>query len=442
MSLFCSTRGAAPDLDFAGVVGAGLAIDGGLYVPKAWPNLPVPDKNLPYADFAAQFLAPLVGDSFSPQQLQQSLHAAYASFRHADIVPLRRLDENLWLLELFHGPTLAFKDIALQWLGQVFAALPASRRILVLGATSGDTGSAALAGCATSTGTTAVILYPQGRPSDVQRRQMTTLPGQHLHPIAIDGSFDDCQAIVKKLLNDADMHHAFALRAVNSINFARVAAQMVYYARVVAQIPQAHFVVPTGNFGNVYAAYAARRCGVALGGLHIASNANDALPRLLNDGVCAPQAVQATLSPSMDIQIPSNLERWLFEQTNRDSVALKNLMSQALRLPAHASKDFSATSISDAQTLAAMQHAASHYNVLLDPHTAVGYAAYLRAGDKTRPTVLLACAHPAKFAPTVYQATGQHAVLPPEIAEKLAGNEKIIALPAAFAAVKDYILAL
>ena len=325
---YISTRGQAPVRDFAGVLLAGLAEDGGLYVPEAWPRLSPADlrglRGLPYHELAARVLAPFVGSSIPFATLQAMCQEAYAGFGHPAVVPLVQLDACLWAQELFHGPTLAFKDVAMQLLGRMFAHVLAqqNQRVTIVGATSGDTGSAAIEACRDRPGIDVVILHPQGRTSEVQRRQMTTVDARNIANIAVDGTFDDCQDLVKAMFADEPFRRDLHLSAVNSINWARIAAQIPYYvaAALALGAPEREvaFSVPTGNFGNVLAAWAARRMGVPIARLVVASNRNDILARFLENNDMSIQGVEPSLSPSMDIQVSSNFERLLFELLDRD----------------------------------------------------------------------------------------------------------------------------
>ena len=319
---YISTRGQAPELDFADVLLAGLALDGGLYVPTEWPTLPSITSDMPYARVAEAVMAPYVGDSLGEGVLGRLCDDAYSTFRHSAVCPLTQLDTNEWLLELFHGPTLAFKDVALQLVGRMFDTVLSSRneRVTIVGATSGDTGSAAIDGVRGCANVDIAILYPFGRVSDVQRRQMTTVDAPNVHAIAVDGTFDDCQDLVKAMFADDTFRNDHRLSAVNSINWARVMAQIVYYVTATASLGGRglRFVVPTGNFGNVLAGWVAKQMGLPVEQLVVASNSNDILTRWLSTGAMTTAGVAPTLSPSMDIQVSSNTERLLFELNGRD----------------------------------------------------------------------------------------------------------------------------
>ena len=332
---YVSTRGHAPALGFCDALLAGLASDGGLYVPERWPELPAVAPHEPYARVAAGVVGAFAGDDLEPALLERLCQDAYADFRHPAICPLVQLDADEWLLELFHGPTLAFKDLALQLVGRLFEHVLTQRdeRITMLVATSGDTGSAAIAGLASCSRAEIVVLYPEGRVSDVQRRQMTTIPAANVHAVAVEGTFDDCQRIVKQLFGDVAFRERVGLAAANSINWARVAAQVAYYVWATQTLGGRGlaFAVPTGNFGNVLSGWVARACGLPVERLVIGSNSNDILPRLLADGRMEARAVVPTLSPSMDIQISSNLERLLFELYGRDPERTERELARSRR---------------------------------------------------------------------------------------------------------------
>jgi threonine synthase len=447
---YISTRGRAPALGFSDTLLAGLASDGGLYVPETWPQLPATRPGESYASVAAGVVGAFAGDELSPALLQRLCTDAYASFRHPAICPLAQLDADEWLLELFHGPTLAFKDLALQLVGRLFDHVLSERdqRITVLVATSGDTGSAAISGLASCSRAQIVVLYPEGRVSDVQRRQMTTVDASNVHAVAVESTFDDCQRIVKELFGDAELRERTGLAAMNSINWARIAAQVAYYAWATAALGDRAltFAVPTGNFGNVLSGWVARACGMPLERLVIGSNANDILPRLLESGRLETRGVVPTLSPSMDIQISSNLERLLFElfgrdpeRTTRELAAFTATGSLTLDATALAvvRELFEAVSLDDDATLDAMRAEYARSGTLLDPHTAVGLTAgRARKGGRNAPLVALATAHPAKFPEAVERATGVSPALPPALADLQDRPERSERVPADTAAVR------
>jgi threonine synthase len=436
---YISTRGAASAVSFADVLLGSLARDGGLYLPESWPRTGT--QTTDYQDVAFSTLRLFVGND-SKQHLNEDIAAAYASFDHPDIAPLVELQPGLYLLELFHGPTLAFKDIALQLLARLMARELEWRnaKATILVATSGDTGSAAIAAFGGLSRVEIFVLHPQGRVSEVQRRQMTTSAHANVHNIALEGTFDDAQALVKTLFADRDFARAHSLTAVNSINFIRIVAQSVYYVTASAKLGKpARFVVPTGNFGDIFAGEAAIRMGLTVAGLVAATNANDILKRALDIGVYAARDAQATLSPSMDIQVASNFERALFEASNRDCVWLSSAMEafareRTLTIPGYElaalRERYRAISISDEDTLTTMRDAHRRHGRLVDPHTAVGLAAASRISETDGfPTVVLATAHPAKFPETVARATGVVPPLPQRLEQSYLGRERYSALP-------------
>ena len=457
---YVSTRGVAPKVDFKGALLAGLASDGGLYVPESVPAFSPQHisrlASLSYAELAIEIMTPFVGDCFSADQLRTMVNAAYGTFRHAAIAPLVQLSAHHFVLELFHGPTLAFKDFALQLLGHLLEAslVADGARATILGATSGDTGSAAIAGCMGRKNLDIVILYPYGRTSDVQRRQMTTLNEKNIHALAVDGTFDDCQDMVKTMFSDAAYRAQHPLLAVNSINFARVLAQIVYYfyaaLRLGAPAQTIHFTVPTGNFGDIYAGYLARAMGLPIGKLVIATNRNDILARCVATGEYAMHGVHPSLSPSMDIEISSNFERLLFDLYGRDGTRLSRDMNdfratRSLKLNPSQHADlkavFAAHATNDDATLATIQRVYDTTGMLLDPHTACGVDASEHLALHGT-TVTLATAHPAKFPDAVRTATGITPPLPAHLADLYERAEKITPMARDVAALKAYIGAL
>ena len=459
---YVSTRGRAPALDFAGVTLAGLASDGGLYVPEAWPVLARDEiaalRGLPYAELAARIMRPFVGESLAPGRLRALTAQAYARFAHAAVTPLTQLDERHWLLELFHGPTLAFKDVALQLLGLLFEEFLAreNSRLTVVGATSGDTGSAAIDALAGREGIEIFMLHPAGRVSDVQRVQMTTVRAPNVHNIAVEGaSFDDAQAMVKRLFADSQVTARHRLGAVNSINWARLMAQVVYYFAAALQFgapeKKVAFSVPTGNFGDVFAGYAAARMGLPIERLVVVTNVNDILHRALSEGDYSVGEVTATAAPSMDIQISSNFERLLFDLGNRDGAALAAQMARfekarAIRLTAAqlgGARALFASVRADAGDMAsAMRWAWEQCGCeAIDPHTAIGlHAARSLTWPDGVPVVTLATAHPAKFRDAVERATGFRPSLPARVGDLFGREERCARLPGDYAAVRAYIL--
>lgn len=460
---YISTRGAAPVLDFEGTLLAGLARDGGLYVPESWPALSADDlralAGLPYPELAARVMLPFVGGAVDPDEFRALVGDAYAGFDHAAVTPLVQLDHDLWLMELFHGPTLAFKDVALQLLGRLFDTVLTrrQRRITVVGATSGDTGSAAIEACRDRSHLDIFMLHPLGRTSAIQRRQMTTVLADNVFNIAIEGTFDDCQDLVKAMFADTGFRDDLQVSAVNSINWARIMAQIVYYvgAAVALGAPDraVAFTVPTGNFGNIYAAYGARAMGIPIERLIVGSNSNDILTRFFRSGVMAAAPVTPTLSPSMDIQISSNFERLLFDLHQRDSAALTDGMhrfrasgsfSIAPNQLDTARALFSAYRTDDDQTRATISETWRRSGQLVDPHTAVGLHAARAARAEgvvpaAVPMVALACAHPAKFPEAVTAATGVHPALPDRLADLATRPERLVVLPNDLDAVQTYI---
>lgn len=459
---YVSTRGTAPTLDFAGATLAGLASDGGLYVPREWPRFSPGEiaalRGLPYAELAARVMQPFVGDSLTPERLRELCQQAYGRFAHAAVTPLVQLDERHWLLELFHGPTLAFKDIALQLLGLLFEELLARQggNLTIVGATSGDTGSAAIDAVAGREGIEIFMLHPAGRVSDVQRRQMTTVLAPNVHNIAIEGaSFDDAQAMVKRMFADPGLTGRFRLSAVNSINWARLMAQVVYYFAAALQLGgperKVAFSVPTGNFGDVFAGYVAAKMGLPIERLIVATNVNDILHRALSQGDYSVGTVTATAAPSMDIQVSSNFERLLFDCGGRDGVALAEQMrgfeaTKAMRLT-NAQSQGAAALLTSARAeppemSAAMRWACEAAGELVDPHTGIALHAARQAELPAEvPAVTLATAHPAKFRDAVERATGQRPTLPVRVGDLFAREERCVSLPGDYAAVRDHIAA-
>ena len=450
---YISTRGSAPELGFSEVLLAGLATDGGLYVPQRWPELPALVPGSTYAQRAAQILTEFIGDDIAPQVLIELCRQAYATFAHPAVVPLVQIDDGYFVHELFHGPTLAFKDVALQLVGRLFDHVLAqqNRRVTIVGATSGDTGSAAIDGVKDCANVDIVIMYPNGRTSDVQRRQMTTVDSPNVHVIAVDGTFDDCQDLVKAMFNDAPFRERMQLSAVNSINWARVMAQVVYYvvATDVLRGP-IDVCVPSGNFGNVFSGWIAKQMGAPIDQLVIASNANDILARFINDNDMSAAPVVPSLSPSMDIQVSSNFERLLFEMNGRDG-GLTAEQLQRFRTVGNLSIEpdqrrqfidgvFRAGRIDDTQTLAVMQRIHHDTGMLLDPHSAVGVGVAQQMRNQLGPMmVTLATAHPAKFPDAVQRATGVHPPLPPHLADLFDRDERFTLLPNDLAAVERFV---
>ena len=460
---YISTRGKAPALAFDEAMLSGLAPDGGLYIPESWPQFSADHiaglKGLSYAEIALTIMTPFLGDSISADDFAAMVEDVYGAsssvFADPQITPLRRLGDNEWLLELFHGPTLAFKDVALQLIGRLFDHALASRggRVTIIGATSGDTGSAAIEACRDRDNLDIFMLHPKGRVSEVQRRQMTTVLSNNVHNIAIEGTFDDCQALLKAAFGDAAFRREMGLSAVNSINWARVMAQTVYYfvAAVALGAPRQSvaFSVPSGNFGNVFAAYVARRMGLDISRLVVATNSNDILARFFASGRYETATVTPTVSPSMDIQISSNFERLLYDLYDRDGDTVTRLLGRLAADGGFAVDDarlaragalFTGYRLDDAATEATMALVHRETGVILDPHTAIGVAAGRACRvDPSTPMIALGCAHPAKFPDVVGRATGVTPSLPSRLADLHERTERCEVLPNDLATVQDFI---
>ncbi|MBA3325769.1 MAG: threonine synthase [Rhodobacteraceae bacterium] len=446
---YVSTRGAAPKLGFEEAMLAGLARDGGLYVPETWPQLSHDDiadfAGLPYEEVALRVMQPFVGDAFGAAEFRAIIARAYGCFGHAVRAPLAQIGPNDWLLELFHGPTLAFKDVAMQLIGQMFEAslVRSGRRVTIVGATSGDTGSAAIEAFRGREGVDLFILFPEGRVSEVQRRQMTTAVEPNVRALAVAGDFDDAQARVKDMFNDHGFRDAVGLAGVNSINWARVLAQAVYYftAAVALGAPgrAVSFSVPTGNFGDVFAGYVAKRMGLPIERLVIATNENDILHRTLTTGSHAKQGVTPSISPSMDIEVSSNFERLLYELYDREGTAVAALMDELREKGGFAlaqgalerlRADFDSDAVSEDETRATIAATLRDAGSVICPHTAVGVrAAQRRRGDPRTPMVTLATAHPAKFPDAVEAACGMRPTLPARLADLFERRERVIRAP-------------
>jgi len=440
---YISTRGTAPALDFEGTMLTGLARDGGLYVPETVPVMREAEiaalAGLPYEEVAFRVMRPFIGDAFTDDEFRALIAAAYADFGHPARAPLKQLASGHFLLELFHGPTLAFKDFAMQLIGQLFqASLKRSGgRVTIVGATSGDTGSAAIEAFRGLDNVDVFILYPHGRVSEVQRRQMTTPADGNVHALAVDGDFDTCQALVKDMFNDFAFRDRVGLAGVNSINWARVLAQVVYYFTAAVALGAPHrpvaFTVPTGNFGDIFAGHIARAMGLPVEKLVIAANQNDILHRCLTTGEYRTESVLPSISPSMDIQVSSNFERALFEAYGRDGGPVKQLMDelkatgrfsvsqgalQALR------ETYASGRVSEDETSAIIARTYRDTGELLCPHSAVGVAV-AEAHLGATPMVTLATAHPAKFPDAVEAATGIRPALPPRMADMFERQERL-----------------
>jgi threonine synthase len=459
---YVSTRGEAASLGFVEVMLAGLARDGGLYLPETWPRL---DPHViagfagrPYAEVAVEVIRPFVGDAIPEHDLARMAREAYGTFRHPAVAPLAQYGVNDFLLELFHGPTLAFKDLAMQFLGRLIDNVLAARgeRTTIVVATSGDTGGAAVEAFRSRARVDVFVLFPQGRISDVQRRMMTTAEDDNVHALAIEGTFDDCQALVKDLFNHHDFRDRVRLSGVNSINWARIVAQAVYYFTAAVALGSPHrkvaFTVPTGNFGDIYAGYAAMCMGLPVDRLVIAANVNDILVRTLATGAYEPRAVVATSSPSMDIQVASNFERILFDAGGRNAAAVRNMMdslaqSRRFVLPTRwlsaLRSTFSANRADEEETAAAIRTLLRETGHFIDPHTAVGVAvAEKETRDMTVPMVVLSTAHAAKFPDAVEAACGARPPLPEWLGDLHERLERVTTLPVDLAAVERHILSL
>lgn len=458
---YISTRGEAPPLGFMDVTLAGLARDGGLYVPEQWPRLSAEAilgfAGRPYAEVAVDVIRPFTGDAVPEADLARIASEAYGAFRHPAVAPLMQLDSNTFLLELFHGPTLAFKDLAMQFLARLmdYALEQRGDRATIVVATSGDTGGAAVEAFRGRSRIDLVVLFPDGRISDVQRRMMTTVKDENVHAVAIAGNFDDCQALVKGMFN----HHAFAdrvrLAGVNSINWARIVAQAVYYFTAAVALGAPHrkiaFTVPTGNFGDVFAGYVAQRMGLPVDRLVIATNINDILVRTLATGDYEVRDVHPTSSPSMDIQVSSNFERLLFEANGRDPRPVRAAMSslaQSKRFslsPAALSQirhSFSAARADEDEVNATIRAALRETGHFVDPHTAVGIAvAEKEARDPALPMIVLSTAHAAKFPDAVEAACGERPRLPDWLSDLGRRQERVTHLPADPSKIEQFVLA-
>jgi threonine synthase len=455
--LYESTRGAAPVLGFRDAILAGLARDGGLYLPSEWPQI-APETisafaTTPYAEIAKAVIAPFAQDEISGRDLGRMIDAAYATFRHPAVTPLVQTGPSDWILELFHGPTLAFKDVAMQLLARLMDHVLAERgeRATIVGATSGDTGGAAIEAFRGRANTDIFILFPKGRVSPVQQRQMTTAADANVHALAIEGNFDDCQALVKAMFNDHAFRDRVRLSGVNSINWGRIMAQIVYYffaaSRLGAPERQISFTVPTGNFGDIFAGYAAKCMGLPVDRLVIATNRNDILARTMMSGRYEVTGVSATTSPSMDIQVSSNFERLIYEAADRDPELVRRLMaglsqSGAFTLPdpviSAIRAEFDAGAATETETADTISGLLASAGYLADPHTAVGvHVAAGRGGNA--PMVTLATAHPAKFPDAVEAATGERPALPTWCGDLMDRPERFDSLPNSLETVEEYI---
>lgn len=453
---YLSTRGSCPPVGFDGALLGGVAPDGGLYVPESWPSIELHPSVERYTDVAVEVLAPYVAPVLGRDELRTLVEESYRTFRHAEVCPVRPLEDGLWLLELFWGPTLAFKDVALQLVGRQFDRELARRdeRATILVATSGDTGPAAIEACRGRDRVDIVVLHPAGRVSEVQRRQMTTVEEPNVHNVAVDGDFDACQDLVKAAFADVALRRDLRLSAMNSINWARVMTQVVYYvtsAAAVAPDGPVSFSVPTGNFGNVLAGWVARQGGLDIDRLVVGSNRNDILTRWIDSGAMEMEAVAPTLSPSMDIGVSSNVERYLWELYGRNGPVVAEAMGD---LRAHGRLDigaarlervrrtFSAVRVDDDATLAEIKRVHDATGELIDPHTAIGVAAARAVpSDPDIPRIVLGTAHPAKFPDAVEAATGIRPQLPEHLADLLDRPERADTLDNDPSVLADYLRA-
>ncbi len=446
---YISTRGQAPALDFADVMLTGLASDGGLYVPEVLPRF-TPEEiaswaGLSYPELALKVIEPFVAESIPHDVLKSCIDKAYESFAHVAVAPLTQTDSNEWVLELFHGPTLAFKDFALQLLGRLLDYVLTERgeKMVIVGATSGDTGSAAIEGVRHCANVDMFIMHPNNRVSEVQRRQMTTILADNVHNIAIEGNFDDCQAMVKACFADQSfLGGKVRLGAVNSINWARIVAQVVYYFYAGLKLGAPHrsvaFSVPTGNFGDIFAGYIARQMGLPVNQLIVATNRNDILHRFISQNSYAKEQLEPTLSPSMDIMVSSNFERLLFDLHGRNGQAMRELMDEFNQKGAFSIDEgrwnfarqlFDSQCVDDATTVATIKEVFEQTEYLLDPHTAIG----LRAArdcrrDANVPMVVLGTAHPVKFPEPVVQAGLEAPALPHHLSDLFDREERMSVL--------------
>jgi threonine synthase len=455
---YLSTRGEAPVLGFSDALLAGLARDGGLYVPAEWPRFSAAEiramRGLSYAELAIRVLTPYLGSEIDGTTFARIVREAYASFNHAAVCPLVQIDSNRFVVELFHGPTLAFKDVAMQLLARLMDHVLAEhgRRATIVGATSGDTGGAAIEAFAGRDRTDIFILFPEGRVSPVQQRQMTTSSAANVQAIAIEGNFDDCQALLKDMFNDHAFRDRVSLSGVNSINWARIMAQIVYYFSSALSLgaPErpVSFTVPTGNFGDIFAGYAAKQMGLPIERLVIATNDNDILARAIASGVYETRGVVATTSPSMDIQVSSNFERLLFEAAGRDAAAVRRYMASLKQSgafsidPAPLARiraDFAAGRSDMAATAATIRSELARSGYLADPHTATAIHVADSIAVSATPMVVLATAHPAKFPAAVLEASDVEPALPLRLSDLMSRKENFTVLPSSIKMVEDYI---
>ena len=450
---YLSTRDHSLKKSFNEILYQGLSKDGGLYLPVEWPTVDIENlQNKSYEDVALEIIFPFVKENFSKQDLQNILNESYANFRHEKRAPVKKLESNKYILELIYGPTYAFKDYALQFLGKLFSnsLFKNPKKITVLGATSGDTGSAAIHAFKTNQDINVFILHPYQKVSPMQQKQMTTVNEDNIFNLAIDGNFDDCQKIVKELFVDDDIQNKTSLTAINSINWARLIAQVVYYFWSHLQIKNKdiNFIVPSGNFGNIFSAYVAKQMGLPIKRLHVATNTNDILKSIITNGQMTKKIVSQTYSPSMDIQISSNFERQMFESFDRDSDKVNNVFNEFYKTGNYLfspdiinnfKKIYDASSINDEETLETIFKIFEKYNYISDPHTATGLKLLMDKNDDET-WVSLACAHPAKFNSAVKKAINKEADIPIELNNLFDKKEKMTILPNNTDKVKNYLL--
>ena len=450
---YLSTRNNKLEESFLKILFQGLSEDGGLFLPVKWPSISVQQlKNKTYQEIAHIVIKPYLGNEISEDELNSIINDTFKNFGHQKIAPLVHIDKNQYIMELFHGPTLAFKDYALQFLGNLFSQILKykNKKISILGATSGDTGSAAISAFKGKKDLQVFILHPYNKVSEIQRRQMTTVMDENIHNIAVKGTFDDCQKIVKELFLNHELQSKTSLTAANSINWARLIAQAVYYFWAYSQLDQEkiNFIVPSGNFGNIFSAKVAKNMGLPINQLHIVTNENDILHRTISTGIMHIKEVKQTYSPSMDIQISSNFERQLFESANRSSDFINDIMksfidSRNYELPENILKDlqlhYITHSVTNFETLETIKLFSENYNYLADPHTATGLNVLKDIQDEF-PLVSLACAHPAKFGQVINKAVGINPKLPKSLENIFEKKEKLVIFDNSIKEIRNYIL--
>jgi threonine synthase len=450
---YLSTRNNQLRESFTNTLFQGLSKDGGLFLPESWPALDLNTlRDKSYEEVALHIIYPFVNKDISENDLYEIIQETYKNFADPKIAPLVNIDKNKYILELFYGPTLAFKDYALQFLGNLFSYMMENtqKKITVLGATSGDTGSAAINAFKGKSNINIFVLHPYNKISEVQRRQMTTVLEDNVFNIALEGSFDDCQKIVKDLFLNNEMQNKTSLAAVNSMNWARLMAQTVYYFWAYLQLEErkVNFIVPSGNFGNIFSARVAQHMGLPIKQLHIVTNKNDALNQIISSGQMKMSSVKNTYSPSMDIQVSSNFERQIFESVKKDSNIVNSIFNDFnvnrkyifdLKVKEDFQNIYHSTSVSDEKTLETIQFFNQKYNYLADPHTAVGLSVLNELGSDI-PNISLACAHPAKFADVIKKATGEDPFFPKELDNIFYKEEKMTILPNNSEEIKSFIL--